>query len=262
MVQANLIDGTTAPLPSGRQQRTVHAQEIAAIKAITQSAYTLQAAAQALTLPESRLRMLIANEIVKPAISRLLNRRASAWLIPQAEIQRLHITSVDGDVHSCRTVRDTLRYGRLSDAEAVGLIRAVMNGELRVRGAIADAVPIGLACLDRGELKVWLLAARKKSSPGLSVDEAAQALGLKQQVAYELVRRGVLSSTHVAGHGRRVFDGAIQSFRETYVSLAEVARSRGMSPRTLLHDIGATPVSGPSVDGTRQYFFRRSDVVT
>lgn len=205
--------------------------------------------------------MLMAHATVKPAVSRLLNRRASAWLIPKAEVQRLHVTPLVGDVRSCRTVRDTLKYGRLYDAEAVGLIRAVMNGELHVCGAIAGAVPIGLACLDCSELRAWLLATRRKLSPGSSVDETARALGLKQQVADELVRRGVLSSTHVAEHGRRVFDEAIQSFRETYVSLAEVARSRGRFPRALLHDIGATPVSGPSVDGTRQYFFRRNDLV-
>lgn len=158
-------------------------------------------------------------------------------------------------------MRDTLKYGRLSEAEAVGLIRAVIDGELCARAAIPDAVPVGLACLDRGELGAWLHAARRKSTPGLSVDEAAQTLGLKQQVAYELVRRGLLPSTHVAGHGHRVFDEDIQFFRETYVSLAEVSRGQGRSPRALLHDMCATPVSGPSVDGTRQYFFRRSDLV-
>lgn len=261
LVQADLIDGTATPLPSGRQQRTVHAQEMAAIKAITQGACTLQAAAQALALPESRVRMLLAHGIVKPAISRLSNRLAQSWLIPQAEIQRLHLTPVVGDVQAHRTLRDTLKYGQLSDDEAMGMIRAVIDGELLVRSTIADAVPIGLACLDRGELAAWLLTTRRQSSPGLSVDEAAQALGLKQQVAYELVRRGLLPSKYVAGLGRRVFDEAIQSFRQTYVSLAEIARLRGRAPRALLHDIEGTPVTGPSVDGARQYFFRRSDLV-
>lgn len=49
-------------------------------------------------------------------------------------------------------------------------------------------------------------------------------------------------------------------FRETYVSGAELAQARGTLPKALVAvvaDAGIAPVTGPSVDGGRQYLYRR-----
>lgn len=114
--------------------------------------------------------------------------------------------------------------------------------------------------MDAVEVKQWLNARRADSVGGISVDQAARVLGLKQQVAYDLVRRGFLRSMQSDGHGHRVSLGDIEQFQESYVSLAELAHCEHRTPRALLRDSGVAPVTGPSIDRSRQYFFRRSDV--
>jgi hypothetical protein len=69
-----------------------------------------------------------------------------------------------------------------------------------------------------------------------------------------------LRSTQSDGHGHRISLGDIERFQESYVSLAELARSEHRAPRALLCDIDVVPVTGPSIDGSRQYFFRRADL--
>lgn len=64
--------------------------------------------------------------------------------------------------------------------------------------------------------------------------------------------------------GRRVTTEAIDAFRERYITASEL-RSAGVLGRSrkLALDIiamGVAPVSGPSVDGARQYLFPRAEV--
>jgi len=84
-----------------------------------------------------------------------------------------------------------------------------------------------------------------------------------QQVAYELVRSGLLHSVvSVDGRqrGRRVTLQAIDEFRCRYVALTDLARSRGVGVRRMLGDLSARPIFGPRINGARQYFYRRSDI--
>lgn len=87
--------------------------------------------------------------------------------------------------------------------------------------------------------------------------------GLKEQVVYELIERDLLGAKRTRG-GRgwlnRIDPGELQAFRETYVSLATLAKATGKAPRALLKALQVAPVTGPAVDGARQYFFRRTDL--
>lgn len=94
------------------------------------------------------------------------------------------------------------------------------------------------------------------------MDAAAKVLGIKQEVAYDLVRKGLLRSTTAGALGQRMSGADIELFQATYVSLANLARDGRRSPRALLAELPATPVCGPAIDGARQYFYRRSEVET
>ena len=108
-------------------------------------------------------------------------------------------------------------------------------------------------------LRVWLSSLRRTKQALLSIDAAANRLGLKQQVAYELVARGLISSS-LQGRCRRVAPQAIESFRGTYVALSELALEQSMAPRRMLALLDCQPVCGPRIDGARQYFYRRDDI--
>jgi hypothetical protein len=94
----------------------------------------------------------------------------------------------------------------------------------------------------------------------MTIDQAAQRLGLKQQVAYDLAQRGLLATVKEQSKGRRVEPEELEVFRSTYISLAELSRHLQHGPKWVLQNIRAFPVTGPSVDGCRQYFFRRSEI--
>ncbi|MBS4049373.1 MAG: TniQ family protein [Alphaproteobacteria bacterium] len=97
-----------------------------------------------------------------------------------------------------------------------------------------------------------------------TIPEAAVKLGVKEQVAYHLVNRGLLGCGLISGlSGRRVSDADIAAFHAAYViprllGLDE-GRYRGWTSEQLVAE-GLVPVSGPGVDGGRQFVFRREDV--
>jgi TniQ len=262
LVQAELISATSTALPSGRHSRSIHSDELHRIKVATDGALSLGQASRALELPEGRLRDLIAEGVVLPLISRQMNRGAAAWVIPNWEIERLHVRpGLAVATSDAVPLREALKYWRLRQHEGVSLVRAVIDGQVPVLAGDQDRVPIGLAMLSPAETKRWLAMCRIESGEGLSVDQAAKELGLKQQVAYDVVRAGLLTTTDAGVLGRRVTARDIEVFREGYVSLADLAREANCLPRTLLARVGVAPVCGPTVDGARQYFFRRAELL-
>lgn len=96
-------------------------------------------------------------------------------------------------------------------------------------------------------------------SKTLSVDQAAKILGVKQQVAYALVHSGLIPTDRLQ-KPIQIGRDELETFQREYVSLAELARERRISSRRLLLELKVAPVSGPAIDGCRQYFFWRFDV--
>lgn len=263
MVQAELVPSNSAELMSGRHARSIHLSELQGIKSATDGAMSLETTARMLSLPKRRVRELILSGHLTPLVSRELNKGAAAWLIPKGEIDRLHIQTnpKPGDT-KCIPVRDILKYWRLREHEGSALISAIADGHLLVEGDGHSLVSVGEAMLSTTSAKEWLLKHRGEARRDFSVDAAAKALGIKQQVAYDLVRSGLLRSSPVGALGHRVSVADIERFQTTYVSLASLASERRRSPRALLAELPASPVCGPTINGARQYFYRRSEIET
>lgn len=260
LVQAELVFTTTLILPSGRKTSTLHQSDIARIQEATNGAVSIQQAAKSLALSEGRLRDLIADGVITPLISRYSNRRAGAWLIPGSVIDQLCLRPERPSSDQGISVHDALKYWRLRGNEGVELMKAVIDQRLHTEGSGHNLTPLGKALLNRAETRQWLASRRAMETEELSVDQAAKSLGIKQQVAYDLVRLGLLASTKHQKLGHRVTTAQLAQFQTTFVSLADCARTVARSPRTMLTSLAVVPVCGPVVDGTRQYFFRRADL--
>lgn len=156
-----------------------------------------------------------------------------------------------------------LRYWKLSEVEFIDLTKALLAQKLDVvNQPCDDSIPLGLVELSCEDLRRWRLGRRVNKSSSVSIDEAATVLGIKQQVAYQLVYQGLLPSSQMLNRAEvRVRSVDLQDFQRTYVSLAELARSRKTSPKALLGKLSCEPVTGPTVDGTRQYFYRIADLM-
>lgn len=263
MVQAELVPSNSAELMSGRHARSIHLSELQNIQCATDGALSLEKAARALSLPKRRVRELILSGHMSPLVSRQVTKGAAAWLIPKGEIDQLHVRTTPPPGTTNRvSVRDILKYWRLREHEGSALIAAIADGQLHAEGNGLSLVPVGEAMLCTASAKAWLLKHRSEARQDFSVDAAARVLGIKQQVAYDLVHLGVLRSTNAGALGRRVSVHDIERFQTTYVSLASLASEARRSPRALLAELSASPVCGPTINGARQYFYRRADLET
>jgi hypothetical protein len=142
------------------------------------------------------------------------------------------------------------------------LIHALLNGDIVPVAKEKQLTMVGNLLLDANQVRDWLNSHRGKLTTNMSVDHASKILGVKQQVAYDLVRSRVLNAIDDEILGKRISPQDIQNFQENYVALAELARLQNCSPRKILKEMISRPVCGPTIDGTRQYFFRRSDTAT
>lgn len=154
--------------------------------------------------------------------------------------------------------RHVLRYWHLTEEERTALVRALLAGELLSAADTGGHVPIGSARLDPALIGAWLTRQRS-GSPSMTIDCAAKRLGIKQQVGYDLVRRGLLQASRSAS-GYVVRQESLRRFTASFISMAELARRFATSPKAMLHRLDAVPVTGPAIDGCRQYFYRRMDL--
>lgn len=145
------------------------------------------------------------------------------------------------------------------------LICDIATGAMPVVGRLMDVHGWPALVFDKCALLSWCATdLRVVSATG--VPEAAKRLCVKQEVAYLLVRRGLLGSTIRRDHARKwssVSDAQIERFNAEYVWCRELAARLGRSPKAVssrLAKEGVVQASGPSVDGGRQILYRRREV--
>ncbi|TRW98575.1 TniQ family protein [Candidatus Methylobacter oryzae] len=258
LIQAELISGGRIDLPSGRKALSVHENSLEEISFLAKGCVTLGEASRLLCLPECRVRELISYGIIKPLVSRA-HGNAATWLIPKQQVKQLFFTGrASSHLSSTIIVKQLLKYWHLRDGEFKELVQALSEGQLV---AVAfQSVALGNVTLNEQETRQWLVEKRYAAGLSLSVDEAAKRLGLKQQVVYDLVKLELLATIQDNLPGRRVTRESLDDFQVTYISLAEYSRSLNRAPRWVLKTLDVQPITGPIIDGSRQYFFRRSDV--
>ncbi|MFM0086898.1 hypothetical protein PQR46_08155 [Paraburkholderia sediminicola] len=100
-------------------------------------------------------------------------------------------------------------------------------------------------------------------SSQISIVEAARRISVKQEVMYHLINIGLLRTREgkLGRRAARVVDvNDLEKFTEQFLPLIAVARTIGVSVREApdwARQHGIEVVSGPSVDGGRQYWIRR-----
>lgn len=172
---------------------------------------------------------------------------------------------VDLFCRACGANRPPDRKVRLSDAISSGRFAEVdfspKSLPRHLDSAWLDEKAKGLA---RIVLNADRLVQRPQPSGGaLTIPEVAVVLKVKQEVAYHLCRRGLLK-THVEPgiKGQLMSAPEMKSFRHTYVFASQLGldagRHRGWAAEHLMA-AGCKPVSGPGVDGGRQFVFRKTE---
>ncbi len=252
---------------SKRQLITINKEALARILS-DQSAYMdLRSTARLLGLKRCRLRQLIAHGVIladaKPDFS-----RSNHWNLRRSEIfglleaLRQGASSIPREAATV-TLNHALRYWRISAAELGTLIRAAKQQDIQYDLIFTNR--LSEMRFREPVLRAWLRDARDATTTWVSISRAAKLLCLKEQVVYELVARNFLIADVITQGGhvfRRIALPSLQKFEETYIAVSKLAKQQNTSSRSLLRQIASRPVTGPDIDGARQYFFRRADLTT
>ncbi len=152
------------------------------------------------------------------------------------------------------------------------LLVAIKDGEVPVFcRAESEAVCVGEWLVSKSELLLRKITLHSSSQDnGLSVADAAKELGVKEEVAYALIRHGRLRSEKVQCSRRSaqiISPAAIKHFKRNYILSSEVALLLEIPRGNVLlqlRDVGFSPVVGPTLlhAKCRQYAWRRSKKLT
>jgi DNA-binding transcriptional MerR regulator len=260
LIQAEIISSFQGQSSKRRLNCAINRHQVRRIAELTKNNVNLQEAAKSLNLPERRVRLLMTTGIISPLVSRE-QLKAASWRIHRKQLAKLWLKSeLIASPEQVVKLATILKNWRLTDDEFIKLINALMVKELIPVADQQKLFPLGKVQLIKDQFLQWLSGQRAELISGISVDAAARQLGLKQEVGYGLVKNGFLQSSFVTYKGYRVSPGQIAEFQQTYMSLAEIVKMMGKSSKKLLIELEAVPVTGPNIDGTRQYFYRRDSV--
>jgi TniQ len=255
---SKLIDKNHINLPSGRQVSSFHQADLPHIEALAKDLLNLQETAHYLAVSERVVRELITAKVIAPLAIRTHTTMAN-WLIPKQQLQHLFLKASPKQDKDLVSFSGIVKYWRMREGEMVQLVKALIAGELNAFDVSDHSVVIGKALLDKATAKDWLSALRK-SLDTMSIDEAAKLLGIKQQVAYHLAKVGLIHIIQTKQAGKQITIEAIETFNHKYVALSVLAKQQQTSPSALLKALKVKPVTGPQIDGGRQYFYLRKHI--
>ena len=163
---------------------------------------TLQDAAAYLRLPKHRVRELITAGMIKPLLS-AEGHGAATWLISRHQLDDLgraysarQALVTKEEPPDCVPLVQILKAWRLEAGAFAALLHALQSGVLTpIATRDMGNTVLGGLLLPRKEVQAWLAHWRESNGRGYSITDAAGILGIKAQVAYHLVRCGLLEST-------------------------------------------------------------------
>ncbi|APV39862.1 hypothetical protein PFAS1_11085 [Pseudomonas frederiksbergensis] len=267
MLASGKLDSRAFTHPSGRVSKIVDIHQVRAISDRMEKAQCLKDTAQTLCLSESRVRQLLSASTIKfyggPPV------RGEKWLVDQDSLVALRPPSIrvptdDDYLTLAYAAKHYLPTGR----GLVELIKAVQAGEVQVYGEHLDEISVGQWLIRKADLANWIPndLRRPFARSLVTICEAAELLGVKQEVAYALVRESILP-TVTCPTGRSIAKmvrlRAVMRFKRGYVLGTELSNLLKISPKHVLEKLrnnGFKPVAGPTIirSPCRQYIWKRS----
>ncbi|NVK19787.1 MAG: TniQ family protein [Methylocystaceae bacterium] len=197
---------------------------------------------------------------------------SSFWFFDVKQIDNLYFSLLSGLPKRKQKLDEVTFKAAVRKATARGLtisdlVQAMLAGTLKASCRLKEASGISGLCFNEVTLQEYFLKNKRSVDWGISIEKAACKLALNEEATRDLVRVGLLKTTLSQETGRLnrliSFD-AIEKFKETYISASELAIYRKTSPRAVveyLHERDVDPVTGPCIDGCRQYFYERKQVM-
>ena len=255
---------TTVPVRrtrTGRRKFVVSSAELQGVKAVQRSQVQLKTAARHAGMSVGRMWALVNAELITSSQGRIDLRSVDRLLGNIATNGAGDIAGFDDPI--CLTEALRLYVPVSGSAE---FFRTLVEKGIELASEPGKTPALRNIFIDRRKASCIVRGLAETGSP-ISVVEAARLLGVKQEVMYHLVNKGLLK-TRAGKLGRRtarVVDvGDLRNFTEQFLPLIAAANQAGIRARDAANwarQLGLEIVTGPLVDGGRQYWIRRPDCV-
>ncbi|MFM0732841.1 hypothetical protein PQQ52_20405 [Paraburkholderia sediminicola] len=252
--------GVTVPVrrtQAGRQKFVISQADLQRLRKTQHSLIPLKTAARYAGMSTRRIQALAKAGLIASTGTRI-DTRSVDRLLGSIVATCVEDTLAFGDPVS---VADALRLYVPVEASAA-FFNGLVNRDVRLVFGPGKVSALREIFADRGDV-VTAMQARVGLGSQISIVEAARRLGIKQEVMYHLINIGLVRTRmgKLRRRAARVVDiDDLQKFTEQFLPLFALAKTMGISAREApdwarLHDIEI--VTGPSVDGGRQYWIRR-----
>lgn len=271
LIAEKKIAGETRKGPTGREFIVVLRSDVEQqMTALVQELSLIDVAAM-LGLTKRRTQALL------PQLFPEAHRTGSAgmpWAIPRQRADRL-LEIIEGTQKVSEapegyvSLGHVLRYWAWSDKAVANLLSDVISGVVIPAFAIDDYLGVPSLAVKTQELRDWHARTHQAPCSTLSIPDVAERIGVKQEVAYALVRSGLLATVGMeAGtkrDGRGVTPSALETFGQRYAFARDLAKQLGRSPKAIVEKLrllGLRPVCGPLIDGCRQILYLNDSALT
>jgi len=267
LIDTSAVRALTRISAAGRTFVMVRREDIDSIGHEDFAPLTLAQASMQLGIKRQRLGRLL--PLICPEATKV-TLQGTPWLIPRPWVDgwlsMMEQLPVCQDMPSCMVTLDhVLRYGPLGDGAVAQLLLDISTGVLTPHARSTAHQGVVGVIIDQREVASRVQAA---GANRMSVVQASEHLGVKQEVAYALIRLGLLEADETR-MGRRIVAtlsaDQLQRFHSNCVFASELARACGRSPKAVVAALaaeGVIEIAGPNRGNCRQVVFARADVAS
>jgi hypothetical protein len=252
------LNGNLIQLPTGRRLVSLKSGQVPPQSSKLTQGKTLAAAAQQLGTSKNCLRKLAEKGYLRGT----KDVRTGVWSVDTTSL--IH-TLFDSQHVSMQDIGESkvdiitaAKYYLPRGCDLVTLISALATGNLPYACNTSEH-HFSKVYVSIENLKKWVIGDQYMSIPDFCATR-----GINQEYGYQLTKLGFLPTTSFGRMGKMISTNASVTFDRIYM-LAREARIvlRLNSTKAVieaLRDIAVLPVSGPTIDGARQYLFLREDI--
>lgn len=270
LIREGAIEGETYISAKGREFIMVRRDGLPETKAKLFGMINMVSAQELLGIHKRRMRQLL-RFLFKDA-RKLGTSRAAPWEVSRIELNKIldvsnELLTVSIPDEDCVSLGHIMKYWTFTNQEIANLIFAVVKKDINPVNNLDTERGISAWVFRKTEIQLWKLKLEGGLTNWMTIDKASKVLGVKQQVAYQLVKISLLKAEVMPEQrkqGTRVSKRSIEEFKQNYIFSTQIAEKLGCSSKKVIKDLafmGVKPVSGPSVDGMRQMLYKRDQVL-
>lgn len=266
LVKEGQIAGETRVGSTGREFIVVRRADVERQVEVLTQEVDLATAARLLGLSKRRMQAL------RPWLfpeARKTGNAGMPWAIPRKRIDALlkilkETENVDAPPSGQVALSHVLQFWAWTDRAVATLLSDVITGNVVPSYANRRTKGIGALILPIDGLRGWLATEHQGQCVCLTIPQVAERVGIKQEVAYAIVRAGLLRTKPLDAVTKRstqcVEPTDLEEFGARYVFARDVAKQLGRSPKAVIEKLvllGIKPACGPEINGCRQAVFEQ-----